>query len=323
MRILFATWLKTLLIYLVAFFCIICISYIALQTLPGDPILRLFADYSVNADTQRYEQLQIMYGYQHGIWDGFYLYCKQLLHGNLGFSSAYSAPVSDVISQVLPWTWLLTLLTAPLVLIFSYFIGIEAAVHHGGFIDILVLGINNFINAVPSFVKAVLLFFLFLYLFPHLPLQGAQTSMSQYHGWQRIGDIFLHLIAPVSVLFISEIGKLILPIRATALTILARPYVTLARLRGLSLWRIRHAYIGNNIKGVMSVHSAMLFARLLSGSIFVETVFSYPGIGLALFQGITYRDYALVQGIILLLSAHILLLNFISDISISTFNRRG
>lgn len=314
---------KTLAVYTSAFFCIILISYLAMHALPGDPILRLFADYAISENGPRYQRLQIMYGYQHGLWEGFWLYCNHLLHGEMGFSISYSAPVEQVIAEVLPWTWLLTLVTAPLALVFSYIIGIEAAMRHGSFFDAFILTINNLVNAVPSFVKAVVLFFIFLYFFPSLPLQGSQTAMSQYHGWQRLGDIALHLIAPVSVLFLTQVGKLLLPIRAGSLIVLSKPYVTAAQLRGISPWRLRHAYIGNNIRGILLVRGASLLIGLLSSSIFVETVFNYPGIGLALFQGIAYRDYALVQGVILLLSAHILLLHFIVDVGIELISQRG
>lgn len=314
---------KTLTIYLLAFFFIILISYLAMHALPGDPILRMFADYAISENGPRYQRLQIMYGYQHGVWEGFWLYCRHLLQGELGFSISYSAPVSQVIADVLPWTWLLTLITAPLALAVSYFLGIEAAMRHGSWVDALILGLNNFINAVPSFVNAVVLFFIFLYFFPSLPLQGAQTSMSDYQGWQRISDIALHLLAPVCVLLLTEVGKLLLPIRAASLIVLSKPYVLAAQLKGLSPWRLRQVYIGNNIRGILLVRGAMLLISLLTGSIFVETVFAYPGVGLALFQGIGYRDYALVQGVILLLSAHILLLHFIADMGIELISRRG
>lgn len=314
---------KTLMIYLSAFFFIIFISYLALHALPGDPILRLFADYAISENGPRYQRLQVMYGYQHGMWQGFWLYCQHLVQGELGFSISYSAPVGEVIAEVLPWTWLLTLISAPLALGFSYLVGIEAAMRHGSLVDALILSFNNLINAVPSFVKAVVLFFIFLYLFPKLPLQGAKTSMSEYQGWQRIGDIGLHLIAPVSVLFLTEVGKLLLPIRAGSLIVRSKSYMQSAQLKGLSPWRLRHAYVGNNIKGILVVRAAMLLVSLLSGSIFVETIFAYPGVGLALFQAIGYRDYALVQGIILLLSVHILFLHFIADVYIDLISKRG
>lgn len=310
-------------IYLSAFFFIILVSYVALNALPGDPLLRLFADYAISENGPRYQRLQVMYGYQHGLWEGFWLYCRHLLHGELGFSISYSAPVDEVIAEVLPWTWLLTLVTAPLVVGVSYLLATQAAMHHGQKIDMLILLINNIINAVPSFVKAVVLFFAFVYFFPTLPLQGSQTAMSQYQGWQRISDIAIHLIAPVSVLFLREVGKMVPPLRAGALIVLSKPYTQLAKLRGLPNWRINNSYIGQNIKGIIVVNTSLLLVGLLSGSIFVETVFSYPGIGLALFQGIGFRDYPLVQGIILVLSMHILILHFIADLLVSLLHRRG
>lgn len=316
--------LKTLMVYTLAFLALILISYVALHALPGDPILHLFADYELNAGSMRYQRLQEMYGgSSRGALSGLRTYCQHLLRGELGFSLSYAAPVREVIADVLPWTWLLTLITAPLALLFSYLLGVEAAMRHGRYFDGAVLMFNNLINAVPSFVKAVIVFFIFLSLCPELPLQGAYSIDANAQGWRHIGDITQHLIAPVSVLWLSEVGKLLLPIRAGALVVLAKPYMTTATLKGLSGWRLRHAYVGANIKGIIVVRGAMLLVSLLSGSIFVETIFAYPGIGLALYQGIGYRDYALVQGIILLLSLHILALHFIADIAVDLINRRG
>lgn len=315
--------LKTLMIYLLAFFFIILLSYLALQALPGDPILRLFADYGITESSIQYQQLQQMYDQDHGGFSGFIRYCRLLLSGEMGFSISYSAPVTEVIKTVLPWTWLLTVVTAPIALALSYLLGIEAAMHHGKWIDAVILSTNNFINAVPSFVKAVVVFFILLQLFPSLPLQGSQTPLSTYQGLQKITDIASHLIAPVLVLVMLEAGKVLLPFRAGALSVSSKPYVISAKLRGLSGWRIRHAYIGSNMRGIVIVRGAMMLVSLLSGSIFVEVVFSYPGVGLALFQGIGYRDYALIQGIILLLCCQILLLHFIADVWVQIINRRG
>ncbi len=314
--------LKTSIVYLLVFFFIIVLSYLALQALPGDPIARLFADYGINEQSMYYQRLQQMYE-QHTGWQGFLFYCRNLSHGEFGFSISYSSPVSQVLIDIMPWTWLLTLVTAPLALSLTYFIGIEAALHHGKLTDILILMTNNIINALPSFVKAVILFFIFLQFFPDLPLQGAETPMTNYSGLQRLGDIIRHLIAPVTVLLLLEAGKLLLPIRAAALSTSHKPYVTAAKLRGVSTWRLRHAYIGSNIRGILVVRGAMMLVSLLTGSVFVETVFSYPGVGLALYQSIGYRDYALIQAIIILLSLQILLIHFFVDILLMILNRRG
>ncbi|PIE45633.1 MAG: hypothetical protein CSA45_01890 [Gammaproteobacteria bacterium] len=314
--------LKTSIVYLLAFFLIIVLSYLALQALPGDPIARLFADYGISEQSMYYQRLQQMYE-QHTGWQGFLFYCHNLLHGEFGFSISYSAPVSQVLADVMPWTWLLTLVTAPLALSLTYFIGIEAALHHGKLTDILILMTNNIVNALPSFVKAVILFFIFLQFFPELPLQGAETPMTDYSGLQRLGDIIRHLIAPVTVLLLLEAGKLLLPIRAAALSTSHKPYVSAAKLRGVSRWRLRHAYIGSNIRGILIVRGAMMLVSLLTGSVFVEIVFSYPGIGLALYQSIGYRDYALIQAIIILLSLQILLIHCFVDIVLMMLNRRG
>lgn len=315
--------LKTLIIYTSAYFFIIVISYVALQALPGDPILRLFADYGITEHSIQYQQLQQMYEQGHRGLGGFIRYCQLLLSGEMGFSISYSAPVTEVITTVLPWTWLLTAVTAPIALGLSYLLGIEAAIHHGKLIDAVILSVNNFVNAVPSFVKAIVVFFILLQLFPWLPLQGSQTPLSHYQGWQKIFDIVSHLVAPVMVLVMLEAGKVLLPFRAGALSVSCMPYVLSAQLRGLSGWRIRHAYIGRNMRGILIVRGAMMLVSLLSGSIFVEVVFSYPGIGLALFHGIGYRDYALIQGIILLLCFQILLLHCITDVLVQIINQRG
>ncbi len=313
---------KTSIVYLLAFFLILVLSYLALQALPGDPIARLFADYGINEQSMRYHGLQKMYE-QHSGWQGFVIYLQNMLRGEWGFSIGYSAPVREVLADVMPWTWLLALVTAPLALGLTYFIGIEAAMHHGKLTDIVILTTNNLINALPSFVKAVILFFIFLQFFPDLPLQGAQSPMTNYQGVQRLGDIIRHLIAPVTVLLLLEAGKLLLPIRAAALSCKSKPYVTAAKLRGVSAWRLRHAYIGSNIRGIVIVRAAMMLVSLLTGSVFVETVFSYPGVGLALYQAIGYRDYALIQAIILLLSLQILLIHCLVDIVLMMLNRRG
>lgn len=318
-----AYFLKTLMFYTLAFFCIVFIAYAAMYALPGDPLLLLFADFNLAENSPAYQRLQAMYGYQHGMLEGFIYYCTHLLQGDFGFSTSYSTSVITVIGEVLPWTWLLTLASAPPAMLLAYLVGLEAAMRHGKLFDITALVANNIIHAMPSFVKAVLIFFVFLYWLPQLPLQGAETPLSDYTGWQRVADIALHLIAPSCVLLLVKASMLLLPIRAASLAVLAKPYLGNAKLRGLSGWRLRHAYIGGNIKGVLIVRGAMMLVSLLGGSIFVETVFSYPGMGLALFNGINGRDFALVQGIILVLALHILLLHFIADIAIHFIGERG
>lgn len=141
-----------------------------------------------------------------------------------------------------------------------------------------------------------------------IPLSGAYTHFAQYDGlWQRLGDILVHSLMPVCALTLVTVPKLFFTARASFFTILGRPYLTNARAKGLTAGRIRTAYILRNAATPIVARFFLSVGGAVGGTILVENVFAYPGLGTVLREAVQYRDYPMLQGVFLLSAVLVLL----------------
>lgn len=308
--------LRRLAFYLVAIFVAITFNFIMPRLMPGDPVDALFAAAAGRLPAETLAAYQEMLGFNDGpILVQYLQYLKSVLSWELGPAiMLFPVPVTEVLSNTLPWTvWLAG--TATLVSVAAgCFIGLYASYNRGGWVDRFVPFIWQFIASMPQAVTALFIFFVFALTLKWFPLGfGANPDLEPGFTLEYIGSILRHAVLPLVTLIMSMLATWIFTMRNAMVNVLGEDYITMARAKGLSDRRVMVHYAARNaiLPVVTAVSMALGFA--VAGQVFIETVFNYPGVGQLIIKSVGARDYPLMQACFLLIVVCVLVANFIAD----------
>ncbi len=239
-----------------------------------------------------------------------------MLRGDFGLSVAYDTPVAELIAERLVVTAPLALLAMAMTTVLALGFGLYAASRHNRLGDVGVMALSQIGIAVPNFWFAILLILLFA-------VQLHWFSAGGFPGWDDgFWPALKALILPAVSLAVVQAAILARFTRSAVLDVMREDFVRTARAKGLSeravLWRhvLRNAFVP-----VLTV-MGLQFANLVTGTIVVENVFSLPGLGRLVFQAISNRDVLLVQGIVMMLAAIVIVINFVVDVLYAVIDPR-
>ena len=237
-----------------------------------------------------------------------------VLTGNWGTSYLYGENVWTLICQRLPVTFSVALLSMAAALVVSAILGILAALKKGSPVDLLSRTVMQIGGAVPSFWLAMLFMLLFSSYLGWFPVTG-YTAPGENFG------AFLKCIAlPSLVLAIGELGILIRIVRSSMLTALQQDFMMSANVKGLPPARaIVHYALRSAIIAPITI-SGMQLAKLLGGTVIVETIFALPGIGRLMLTAVEQRDIILLQGIVLFITSMVVLVSLVTDLAVMAAN---
>jgi peptide/nickel transport system permease protein len=314
---------KNLITYLVALFIILTLNFFLPRMIPGDPIIAIYGDVAVVQMSPELEaDLIERFSLDQSLGRQFVSYWVALFQGDLGYSYAYNAPVAEVIFGRLPWTLLLAGLALIISTILGVLLGIESGWRRGRKLDGSLITGMIALSGFPDFLLGILLLLLFAVNLQLLPLFGAESAYSDLSGFQRLLDIGKHLILPLAALVLARVSGGYLLTRNAAIGELKEPYILLARAKGLKQETIRYRHAGRNSLLPVMTQTGIFLGLMVTGVLFVEIVFSYPGIGLTTYEALTYRDYPLLQGLLLVSAICVLAANFIADLFYSRIDPR-
>src|SRR2546426_1183598 len=304
--------------YLVALWVSVTLNFLIPRLAPGNPAETLMARLRGKISPQALHALEIAFGVNHDpLWSQYLQYLNNLLHGNLGISiTYYPTPVSEVIRQELPWT--LTLLGIALVISFiiGTLLGVLVAWRRNSALDAVFSPLFTFFSAIPYFWLALILLYILGYLLNWFPINGGYDTSSTVPEWSAdfISSAIQHGILPAFTIVISSIAAWLLGMRNAMITTLSEDYVLMAEAKGLSQRRILLTYAARNAILPNITAFALSLGFVVSGALLTEIVFSYPGIGYALYQAVENLDYALLQGLFLIIAIAVLAANFLADL---------
>lgn len=282
------------------------------QIIPGDQASALLGPTASETDRQA---LREDLGLDQPAFSRYFTYLGSLFDGDLGRSLSFGRPVSEVLSDRLLNTLLLSGTAIVVAAVVGVAIGTWAAQKPGSPRDRgLTVGVL-FFNSVPSFWFGLVLIIVFSLQLRMLPATG-MTSI----GGGGVLDVAAHMLLPVITLAAWSLAVIARMTRSSVLEVIGNDYVRTARSRGVGEFRVivRHV-LPNAMPSVITV-IGLQAGFLLSGAVLTETVFSWPGIGLALHQAISARDIPLVQGGILVIAIAFVLINFLVDVLQAYFN---
>lgn len=304
--------------YVFTVWAVLTFNFAVPRLMPGDPLAYLYDPESAFylPDESLRSRLAAYYGLDRPPLEQYVNYLRNVFTGNFGWSVRFNLPVSDLIASRLPWSLLLTVPSLVLATVITVVAGTEAAWRRGSPVDhALVVGLT-FVRTVPVFflgVLAVLVFAVHLRLFP---LSGAATPFRTWASpLAQALDILHHWALPAAVLTVESVGARFLLMRNSVVLVLAEPYIQTARAKGLGELAVRYRHaVPNAILPLFTTFSAQL-GMAVAGTVFVETTFAYPGMGLLLFQAVAARDYPVLEAGFLVFSAGVLLGNLLADLA--------
>jgi len=251
----------------------------------------------------------------------FFIYIGNLLKGDLGTSFYYNRPVEEILGKRLWNTILLIGAGQILAILLGVVIGILAAWKARTVIDYSALISGLIAWSLPTFWLAIIL--LFWGTNHGLPIGGKTTpGMSSYPFTQQLGDLLHHLFLPTLTYTIIYMGEYMLIMRSSLLDVLAEDYILAAKAKGLSTFQILKDHALKNSMLPLVTIIAINIGFTVAGVVQIETVFSWPGLGGAIFESVGRKDYPLLQGTFLLIAICVILANLIADLTYSYLDPR-
>jgi peptide/nickel transport system permease protein len=294
----------------------ITLNFFIPRMIPGDPVKSLLARFQGQMNTDAIESLYVLFGIDKNasLWSQYVDYWKQLLHGDLGLSfSAFPTPVAEVIADALPWTLALIGVTTVISFFVGTGVGILAGWRRGSWVD-GVLPVTTFLSSVPYFWLGLLAIFLLTGPDSFFPASGGYDG-AYVPAWDMyfIPSAIRHSLLPALTILITSVSGWILSMRNMMVTVSAEDYITVAHAKGLSDRRVALSYAARNALLPNVSGFALALGFIVGGTLLVEIVFSYPGLGFLLFRAVGAKDYPLMQGIFLVITISVLVANLLAD----------
>ena len=306
-------------------YAVITISFVIIRFLPGGPmqalrtqIIQRSRQTGEQYDPQRVNSLVEAYvsvNPDAPLWQQYIDYIGSIIVGNFGQSFSYQEPVLDIMANALPWTLLLFGFATLLTFVMNISLGALMAYTERSKFD-SVLSLYSIVSAsVPYYILAVILILILGDVIPLFPTSGKMNAaIPRGFNLPFIGSILHHMTLPVLSIVLTS-GATALAMRANSISVLGENYVRVARLRGLTSYTVATRYVGRN--AILPMYTTMMIrlGTLFGGSVVLETVFGYSGLGYVLFNAIESRDYSLMMGGFILITAMIVLGLFIADLT--------
>lgn len=312
--------LRKLGFYLIALWAAVTLNFLIPRLLPGNPVDTLVGKLSqqgpVSPGLRKALQALFGEGSNENLWSQYVDYLNGLLHGNLGVSVTYfPTPVVDVIGQAIPWTLGLVGISTILAAALGVMLGAVAGWRRGTWIDSLIPS-TTVLQSVPYFWLALILVYVFASVLGWFPLSGGYDVNAVEPGWTLdfFGSVLYYGTLPALTIVISSIGGWLLGMRNMMVSTISDDYVVTAEAKGLHPRRVMIAYAARNAVLPSVTGFAISLGFVVAGSVVTEKVFSYPGIGNALLDAVSNNDYALMQGLFLVITVAVLAANLVVDL---------
>ncbi|MFC3705512.1 ABC transporter permease [Devosia honganensis] len=310
--------LRRLAFYLAAFLAAATINFFLPRLMPGDPIQIMFASAGSELSLENLNALKLTFGFIDAPLHEQYLsYLKSVFTGDLGRSIKYfPLPVTELLGRALVWTLGLVGIATLIAFSLGTFLGVMAAWRRGTLFDSVVSLLAIFSSSVPAVVVSLIVLFVFGYTLGWFPNgYAADPMLDPGLTWEYARSVLYHGTLPMFTLITVLTGGFAVTMRNNMINLLGEDYIVMGRAKGLSEGRVMLWYAARNALLPTVSSLAIAIGTILSGSLIIEVVFNYPGLGNTLYQAILARDYPVIQGQLLIMTAAMLVSNFVVDLS--------
>lgn len=310
--------IRRLVFYLITAWAAVTINFLLPRLMPGDPVMNAMSRFEGQLSPDALQALQVAFGLNNNesLWAQYGDYLNNLAHGNFGLSFTYfPTPVSTVIGESLPWTVALLTVATAIAALLGTFLGIVAGWRRGTWFD-AVLPVGALLRGVPHFWFGLLFVTVGAVDLRWFPVSGGyDSSLTPSLSAGFIGNAVYHSILPACTVVVGSLAAHMLTQRNMMVTTLSEDYVIVAEAKGLAPRRIMTQYAARNAILPAVAGFALELGLVVSGSLLVEKVYSYPGIGYTLFQAVHNQDFPLLQAILLITTFAVLIANLVADLT--------
>lgn len=305
--------------FLVTFVCGFILNFILPRLMPGDPVAAIVARMAQGMSDATgvqaiYEQYTELFGTNRPMLEQFFIYVRNVVRGDFGFSfSMYPRTVADVLKSAIVWTLALQFPAIIVGWLIGNTLGALAAYLKGGF-DKVLMPISIFVSNFPAFGMAIILLVIFGVGLEWFPTSGGYGfDMIPNFSWEFIWSVIVHYQLPFWSIVAIAIGGQAIGMRSMSIYELNADYVKYARFMGIKDRKII-GYVFRNAMLPQITGLALAIGTMVGGALFVEIVFSYPGLGYTLLNGVMGQDYPLISASTLIITVMVLSANFIIEI---------
>ncbi|WP_413738337.1 ABC transporter permease [Sodalis sp. RH21] len=300
---------------------VVIINFVLMKCVPGSLLDVMTAEQQVT-DPAMIDRLRALYGLDQPAWLQLLKYIGAVARLDLGFSYRHNLPVLDVILSHLPATLLLMLASIAVALLVGVGAGVLAAIKVNSAWDTLISALAVLCFAAPGFWLGIMMIILFSVKLGWFPVGGMETIGADERPWGRTLDIAHHLVLPALTLGLFYAATYARVMRASMLEIAQLDFVRAARARGLSRLRVITGHMMRNALLPVVTLFGLQLGTVLGGSVVVESVFSWPGIGQVLFDSVMSRNFPVVMGVLVLSSLVVIVVNILVDVAYSRLDPR-
>jgi peptide/nickel transport system permease protein len=304
---------KKLIYLVVTVLAVLATNFVIFHLMPGDPVTHIAR--GQHLDAAAIARLRAYYGLDQPLTSQFADYVGHLMHGELGYSYTYQSAVGPIVLKALGNTLILVTVSTLLVIGLGVIIGVFAASRRGTRTDGSVVIGSLMFWSLPTFWVGMLLIFTFAVTLGWLPIAGMYTADAVYPTvFTQIADLARHLVLPTVAMVLVDIAQFVLITRSSLLATLSEDYMTTAKAKGLHPRRVlwRHG-VRNALLPVVTA-TTLYSSAVVGGTIQVETVFSWPGMGQLIYLSVVRRDYPVMEACFLVFAVVVVLANFASDL---------
>ncbi|ASJ75411.1 ABC transporter permease [Granulosicoccus antarcticus] len=313
--------LKRLLQAVPVVIAIVVINFFLLQLAEGDAV-DVLAGEAGSATPEYMAQLRQKFGLDQPLLVQLGVYMKNVLSFDLGYSFRHDMPVAQLVLDRLMPTMLLMVSTITLAVGFGIVLGLIAASNLNNWRDTVISVFALISYATPLFWVGLMMIVVFSLKLHWFPTSGMENVAMFYEGWERVKDIAHHLVMPTLTLSLFYLALYTRLMRASMLEQADMDYVTTARAKGLTERRIVFVHILRNALLPVVTMAGVQVGSLIGGSVIVESVFAWPGLGMLAFEALFSRDLNLLLGIFLLSALLVVAINLVVDLLYSFLDPR-
>lgn len=312
-------------------FAVISLSFGLVRLMPGGPMdylkAQLAQDFSSGQDREQLQALAQTYlniNPDQPLWRQYVEYMISILQGDLGQSIWFEKPVVAILADSLPWTMFVMSLALLVTFGIGIVLGAIMAYNEGSYFDMGGSVLAVFLTSTPYYIFALILLFLFAYQNSFFP-SGGRVAARIEPGLNPafIKSVFMHAALPMLSIVLTEFGGWALGMRGNSIRVLGEDYLRVARLRGLPANRIATRYVGRN--AILPMYTGLMISIgfVFGGSIILETIFAYPGVGYYLLRAVNARDYPLMMGGFIIITVAVVIGIFIADMTYGKIDPRA
>lgn len=308
-------------------FSAVTATFFLIHLLPGGPVEYVKAQIAQSGGSMTNEQLNQLARAYVGVQPDKPLYLQYvdyifstMFQLDLGKSFFYNQPVTEVLADALPWTIFVMGSSLLIVFVLGIFFGAVMAYNQGSKFDIGASVLFQGVASVPYFIAALLFLYFFAFQLGWFPV-GGRVGNVEGLGPDFMASVMYHAALPILSLVVTQMGNALL-MRANCISVLGEDFIRVARLRGLSERRISIFYVAHNAILPLYTFFLIIIGYMFGGSVILETIYSYFGVGFVMFKAIEIRDYSLMMGSFLLITVAVTIGILVADMTYSYIDPR-